>query len=276
MSEVKSWQKIRKKNRFYYNEDFLGSLQGRSIRILSEYYGPLKKIKKNKIYDTIVFFGSARIKSTDMAEANLKQLNPSASNKEKFRAKKDIEISRYYEEARQLAYMLTKWSKNLKSKKSRYIITSGGGGGIMEAANRGAKEADGISMGLTISLPFEATSNEFISKDLDLKFHYFFMRKFWFIYLAKALVVWPGGFGTLDEVMELLTLIQTKKIKKRLPILLYGSEFWNSVVNWEYLVECGTISEDDLDLFHISDNVDDAFDYIVKYIEEYKLKGPNF
>ena len=268
--------KDKRKNRFYFNEDFLGSPQGRSVRILSEYYGPLKKIKKNKIYDTIVFFGSARIKSRDEAEDYLKKLDTSSSDKEKIRAKKDLEMSRYYEDARVLSYKLTKWSKNLKSKKSRYIITSGGGGGIMEAANRGAKEAKGISIGLTISLPFEATSNEFISQDLDLKFHYFFMRKFWFIYLAKALVVWPGGFGTLDEVMELLTLIQTKKIKKRLPIVLFGSEFWNSVVNWNYLVECGTISEDDLDLFYISDNVEDAYNYIIKYIEEYKLKGPNF
>ena len=268
--------KDKRKNRFYFNEDFLGSPQGRSVRILSEYYGPLKKIKKNKIYDTIVFFGSARIKSRDEAENYLKKLDTSSSDKEKIRAKKDLEMSRYYEDARVLSYKLTKWSKNLKSKKSRYIITSGGGGGIMEAANRGAKEAKGISIGLTISLPFEATSNEFISQDLDLKFHYFFMRKFWFIYLAKALVVWPGGFGTLDEVMELLTLIQTKKIKKRLPIVLFGSEFWNSVVNWNYLVECGTISEDDLDLFYISDNVEDAYNYIIKYIEEYKLKGPNF
>ena len=268
--------KDKRKNRFYFNEDFLGSPQGRSVRILSEYYGPLKKIKKNKIYDTIVFFGSARIKSRDEAEDYLKKLDTSSSDKEKIRAKRDLEMSRYYEDARVLSYKLTKWSKNLKSKKSRYIITSGGGGGIMEAANRGAKEAKGISIGLTISLPFEATSNEFISEDLDLKFHYFFMRKFWFIYLAKALVVWPGGFGTLDEVMELLTLIQTKKIKKRLPIVLFGSEFWNSVVNWNYLVECGTISEDDLDLFYISDNVEDAYNYIIKYIEEYKLKGPNF
>ena len=146
----------------------------------------------------------------------------------------------------------------------------------MEAANRGAKEAGGISMGLTISLPFEVSSNIYISEDLDLKFHYFFMRKFWFIYLAKALVVWPGGFGTLDELMELLTLIQTKKIKKRLPIVLYGSEFWNSVVNWDYLIECGTISEEDLKLFFISDSVEDAYNYIVRYIEEYKLIGPNF
>jgi len=268
--------KDKRKNRFYFNEDFLGSPQGRSVRILSEYYGPLKKIKKNKIYDTIVFFGSARIKSRDEAEDYLKKLDTSNSDKEKIRAKKDLEMSKYYEDARVLSYKLTKWSKNLKSKKSRYIITSGGGGGIMEAANRGAKEAKGISIGLTISLPFEATSNEFISQDLDLKFHYFFMRKFWFIYLAKALVVWPGGFGTLDEVMELLTLIQTKKIKKRLPIVLFGSEFWNSVVNWNYLIECGTISEDDLDLFYISDNVEDVYNYITKYIEEYKLKGPNF
>ena len=265
-----------KKNRFYFNKEFLGSPQGRSVRILSEYYGPLQKIKKNKIYDTIVFFGSARINSKENAEIALKQLTGSTSEKEKKRIEKNLEMSRYYEDARQLASKLTTWSKNLKSKKSRYIITSGGGGGIMEAANRGAKEAGGISMGLTISLPFEATSNKYISDDLDLKFHYFFMRKFWFIYLAKALVVWPGGFGTLDEVMELLTLIQTKKIKKRLTIVLYGSEFWNSVVNWDYLVECGTISEEDLKLFFISDSVEDAFNYIVKYIEDYKLKGPNF
>ena len=185
-------------------------------------------------------------------------------------------MSRFYEEARQLSKKLTLWSKNLDNKKSRYIITSGGGGGIMEAANKGAKEANGISVGLTISLPFEATSNQYISNGLDLKFHYFFMRKFWFIYLAKALVVWPGGFGTLDEVMELLTLIQTEKIKKKLPIVLYGSDFWNNVVNWDYLVDCGTISESDLDLFHISDDIDDSYDYITKYIEAYRLTGPNF
>ena len=268
--------KDNKKNRFYFNKDFLGSPQGRSIRILSEYYGPLQKINENKIYDTIVFFGSARIKSREKAELALKQLTKSVSNKEKKRIQKDLEMSRFYEDARELANRLTIWSKNLKSKKSRYIITSGGGGGIMEATNRGAKEAGGISMGLTISLPFETSSNIYISDDLDLKFHYFFMRKFWFIYLAKALVVWPGGFGTLDELMELLTLIQTKKIKKRLPIVLYGSEFWNSVVNWDYLIECGTISEEDLKLFFISDSVEDAYNYIVRYIEEYKLKGPNF
>lgn len=268
--------KENKKNRFYYNEDFLGSPQGRSMRILSEYYGPLKKITENKIHDTIVFFGSARIKSESEAIELLSNLNDDASDQDKKRAQKDVEMSRFYEDALQLSKKLTLWSKNLDNKKSRYIITSGGGGGIMEAANRGAKEANGISMGLTISLPFEATSNKYISEGLDLKFHYFFMRKFWFIYLAKALVVWPGGFGTLDEVMELLTLIQTEKIKKKLPIVLYGSEFWNNVVNWDYLVDCGTISKSDLDLFHISDDIDDSYEYITKYIESYKLKGPYF
>jgi len=268
--------KDKRKNRFYYNDDFLGSPQGRSMRILSEYYGPLKKITENKIHDTIVFFGSARIKSESESTKILSKLSGSASDQEEKRAQKDVEMSRFYEEARQLSKKLTLWSKNLDNKKSRYIITSGGGGGIMEAANKGAKEASGISVGLTISLPFEATSNQYISNGLDLKFHYFFMRKFWFIYLAKALVVWPGGFGTLDEVMELLTLIQTEKIKKKLPIVLYGSDFWNNVVNWDYLVDCGTISESDLDLFHISDDIDDSYDYITKYIEAYKLTGPNF
>ena len=266
----------KEKNRFYFNKEFLSSPEGRSVRILSEYYGPLKNIKKNKIFDTIVFFGSARIKSEKEAKTIFDNVNSSATQKEINRAKKDVEMSRYYEDARRLAKKFTEWSKGLNSKKSRYIITSGGGGGIMEAANRGAKEADGISVGLTISLPFEQTSNEYITNGLDLKFHYFFMRKFWFIYLAKALVVWPGGFGTLDEVMELLTLIQTEKIKKKLPIVLYGSEFWNNVVNWDYLVECGTISQSDLDLFHISDDIDDAFHFIVQYIEDNKLKGPNF
>ena len=264
------------KNRFYFNKDFLGSPEGRSVRILSEYYGPLKSIKNNKINDTIVFFGSARIKSEKEAKEILSNLNNSASDQARKKAQNDIKMSKYYEDARQLAKKLTIWSKKLDDKKSRYIITSGGGGGIMEAANRGAKEANGISVGLTISLPFEATSNEYISRELDLKFHYFFMRKFWFIYLAKALVVWPGGFGTLDEVMELLTLIQTEKIKKKLPIVLYGSEFWNNVVNWNYLVECGTISESDLDLFHISNDVNDSYDYIIKYLKEYRLAGPNF
>ncbi len=171
------------KDRFYFNKELLGSPQGRSIRILAEYYGPLKKIKKSRINDTIVFFGSARIKSPEQAEQDFKSLQNSNNDKDKLIAKKDIEMSRYYERASELSKKLTLWSKNLKSKKSRYIIVSGGGGGIMEAANRGAHEAGGISIGLTISLPFESSGNKFITDDLDLKFHYFFMRKFWFMYL---------------------------------------------------------------------------------------------
>ena len=185
-------------------------------------------------------------------------------------------MSKYYERANKLSKELTLWSKSLKSKKSRYIIASGGGGGIMEAANRGAHEAGGISIGLTISLPFESSGNKFITNDLDLKFHYFFMRKFWFMYLAKGIVVWPGGFGTLDEVMETLTLIQTKKITKKLPIVLFGKEFWNSVINWNYLVECGTISKEDLDLFLITDSIENAFEYLTTNIQKDNLKGPNF
>ena len=264
------------KDRFYFNKELLGSPQGRSIRILAEYYGPLKKIKKNRINDTIVFFGSARIKSPEQAEQDFKSLQNSNNDKDKLIAKKNIEMSKYYERASELSKELTLWSKSLKSKKSRYIIASGGGGGIMEAANRGAHEAGGISIGLTISLPFESSGNKFITDDLDLKFHYFFMRKFWFMYLAKGIVVWPGGFGTLDEVMETLTLIQTKKITKKIPIVLFGKEFWNSVINWNYLVECGTISKEDLDLFLITDSIEKAFEYLTTNIQKDNLKGPNF
>ena len=264
------------KDRFYFNKELLGSPQGRSIRILAEYYGPLKNIKKNRINDTIVFFGSARIKSPEQAEQDFKSLQNSNNDKDKLIAKKNIEMSKYYERANKLSKELTLWSKSLKSKKSRYIIASGGGGGIMEAANRGAHEAGGISIGLTISLPFESSGNKFITNDLDLKFHYFFMRKFWFMYLAKGIVVWPGGFGTLDEVMETLTLIQTKKITKKLPIVLFGKEFWNSVINWNYLVECGTISKEDLDLFLITDSIEKAFEYLTTNIQKDNLKGPNF
>ena len=185
-------------------------------------------------------------------------------------------MSRYYEDARTLAGKFTTWSKGLKGTKRRYIICSGGGPGIMEASNRGAAESGGINVGLTISLPYESSGNEWITNELDMKFHYFFMRKFWFLYLAKALIVWPGGFGTLDELMECLTLIQTQKIKKRLPIVLYGKEFWENVINWDYLVEAGTISQEDLNLFHISDDIKDTYKYVTDFIEKYQLKGPNF
>ena len=268
--------KIDKKNRFYYDSNFLGSSSGRSLRILSEYYGPLQRLDKNNVSETIVFFGSARIPSEQEAKKALKEHSNSNDMHTLAKLKMDLKMSKYYEEARSLANKFTTWSKNLKDSKHRYIICSGGGPGIMEAANRGASEANGLNVGLTISLPFEASENEWISNDLNLKFHYFFMRKFWFLYLAKGCIVWPGGFGTLDELMELLTLIQTQKIKKPLPIVLYGKQFWENVINWDYLVEVGTISPEDLDLFHISDDVNDTFEYVTNFIESNELKGPNF
>jgi len=261
------------KDRFYYNPEFLGSPEGRSIRILSEYYGPKQRLNNNKIEDTIVFFGSARILPKKDA---LNKSQQSSNNKQNKMHQMNLKMSQYYEDARSLANKLTKWSKNLTGKKRRYIICSGGGPGIMEAANRGAKEAKGKSIGLTISLPYESSKNAYISKDLNIKFHYFFMRKFWFLYSAKAFIVWPGGFGTLDELMELLTLIQTRKIKKRLPIVLYGKEFWEKIINWNYLVDIGTISKEDLKLFHISDDIQDTYTYITRFLEEQQLKGPNF
>ncbi len=264
------------KDRFYYNTNFLSSPDARSIRILSEYFGPLQRLRQNKIQDTIVFFGSANFKSKAEAEAALKATPNNLSKVNRQELDRDLEMSRYYEAARELAYKLTMWSKGLKNKKKRFIITSGGGPGIMEAANRGAKEAQGLAVGLGITLPFEQKGNRWISYDLEINFHYFFMRKFWFLYLAKAMVVWPGGFGTLDEVMELLTLIQTKKLRNKIPIVLFDSEFWNHAVNWKYLVDKGVISKRDLHLFHISDNVEDAYDYLTDKVTKIHLKGPNF
>ena len=255
----------RKKDRFYYNTEFLSSPEGRSIRILSEYYGPKRKLKKHKIDNRIVFFGSARISPKSKHKSNSKNIE-----------QKKLNMGQYYLDAQTLSKKLTEWSMKIKDPKRRYIICSGGGPGIMEAANRGAAEAGGQSIGLTISLPYEATKNEFISQDLNIKFHYFFMRKFWFLYSAKAFVVWPGGFGTLDELMELLTLIQTRKIKKRLPIILYGKDYWKNVINWKYLVDIGTISKEDLKLFHISDEINDSYTFITSFLEKQELEGPNF
>ena len=264
------------KDRFYYNKEFLGSPEGRSVRLLSEYYGPFQRFKRNNVQDTIVFFGSARLKSEKDAKAALAKAPINISKKKKKVLETDLEMSHYYEAARQLSFKMTKWSKGLKYKKKRFIVTSGGGPGIMEAANRGATEAKGLAIGLSISLPFEQSGNEWISDDLEINFHYFFMRKFWFLYLAKAIVVWPGGFGTLDEVMEALTLIQTKKLRKQIPIVLFDSNFWNNVINWDFLVDKGVISKSDLDLFHISDSVDDAYKYLTKKIRSTHLRGPNF
>jgi len=257
------------------DEKFLKESDARSIRLLSEYLGPKSRLANNNISDTIVFFGSARILPPDVAEENLRQGNFS-TNEGKNTAELDAKNSMYYEAARELAKKLTNWSKRLKNSEHRYIITSGGGPGIMQAANRGASEAKGLTIGMNITLPFEPSSNPYITNELDIQFHYFFMRKFWMAYLAKALVAFPGGFGTLDELMEILTLIQTKKISKKIPIVLFGEDYWKNVINWEYLVNFNTISKEDLNLFKITDSIDIAFDFISSEIRKRDFKGPNF
>ncbi|MFC1889495.1 TIGR00730 family Rossman fold protein [Thermodesulfobacteriota bacterium] len=264
------------KSRFYYDREFLSSHDARTLRLIAEYHGPIQRFKRNHVEDTIVFFGASRIKSREEA---LRQLEEAAFDCPPDRRRQldlDLGMSDYYEAARELAFRLTKWSKTRKTKKKRFIVTSGGGPGIMEAANRGASEAKGLSIGLNITLPFEQSGNRWLTPDLSMEFHYFFMRKFWFIYLAKALVVFPGGFGTMDELFELLTLSQTKKMDKVIPVVLFGDEFWSNVINWDYLVDAGTISREDLDMFEIFDTVDDAYDYLTDRLSSSRQKGPNF
>ncbi len=225
----------------YRNEDFLLSREARVIRLLAEYIEPAERFERYGIEDTIVFFGSARARPTDPD-------NP--------------RLARYYGAAEELAARMTAWSKQLDNPRHRFIVCSGGGPGIMEAANRGASRERGLSVGLGISLPMEQGINPFVSRELAFEFHYFFMRKFWFVYLSKALVAFPGGFGTMDELFEVLTLIQTLKATKPRPVILYGREFWSEVVNWKKLVEWGVISPEDLDLYHVVDEPQEAFDVL--------------
>jgi uncharacterized protein (TIGR00730 family) len=258
----------------YYSRSFIDSPDARPVRILSEYLEPLERFEDLNVRDTILVFGSARTWARDRALSHLEEAKTTGApvhNEER-----ELRMSRYYEDSRELARRLTEWSKGLKESGRRFVICTGGGPGIMEAANRGASEAKGENMGLGISLPFEQSTNPYITRRLAFEFHYFFMRKFWFLYLAKAVVIMPGGFGTLDELFECLTLVQTGKMHKRLPIVLYGAEFWDKVINLEALVEFGTISPEDLDLLHRSDTVDDAFDYITSQLTEYAVDHPGF
>ena len=255
----------------YRNEKFLNSADARSLRILSEYLEPMTRFKELDIQDTIVVFGSARFLPKDVAGQKLAEVRKTGGDVS--RAENDLRMSRYYEAARDLSFRLTEWSKSLSDHRRRFVICSGGGPGVMEAANRGASEAKGENVGLNISLPFEQSDNPFITHRLSFEFHYFFMRKFWFSYLAKAILIFPGGFGTLDEFMEILTLVQTQKIQKPMPILLFGREFWSEVLHFEPLVRYGTISPEDLDLFFTTDSVDEAFDYLVKELTARFLDG---
>ena len=271
--------KSKKIKKAFENLEFLNSSDGRVIRLLSEYLEPKRRLRKHRIRDTIVFFGSAR--SISMQEAVEKYENVLKKNKEEKNssivkyAKAQIRLAQYYQDARDLAFRLTEWSMSLKDNQ-RFIVCSGGGPGMMEAANRGAREAGGKTLGLNISLPHEQTPNPYISPELNFEFHYFFMRKFWFIYLAKALVIFPGGFGTMDELFEVLTLIQTKKLQKQMSVLIYGKEYWQDIINFEKFVEWGTITEEDYNLIHFADTVDEAYEHLTADLHSKFLQQRKF
>jgi uncharacterized protein (TIGR00730 family) len=261
----------------YHDQTFLDSTDARPIRILAEYLDPLRRFRQENIQDTVVFFGSARVHSRSVARRALLQLTNSRTRKRVGhaaalkRSQKAVEWSRYYEDARQLAHLLTEWSLSLEEPRRRFVVCSGGGPGIMEAANRGAYEAGGKTIGLNIRLPFEQGPNRYITRGLHFEFHYFFMRKFWFAYLAKALVVFPGGFGTLDEMFELLTLAQTRKLSKKLVVVLYGSEYWDAVLDVEPLVEWGAIEKRDLRLLKRVDTPDAAFEALKAHLIKHHM-----
>ena len=274
----------------YENPDFLNSADGRMIRIMAEYAEPLARFRRERIQDTVVFFGSARFQGKEEADHALELLNNTgsvapapeheqpatipeivegtASELGRRRAVAAVEMARYYEDARRLAQMITTWAKGLSPevpgipRRHRFVITSGGGPGIMEAANRGAYEAGGKTIGLNIKLPFEQRPNGYITPALNFEFHYFFMRKLWFAYLAKALVVFPGGFGTIDEMFEVLTLVQTHKLAKNITVVIYGPEYWKKVFNFDWLVDTGAISPRDVDLFQFADTPEQAFEML--------------
>ena len=253
----------------YLKESFLTSSDARPLRLLAEYLEPKSRFDHYRIDDTIVFIGSARLPSREQAEAELRAAERGDGDPE--RARRRLAMSRYYEDASELARRLTEWSKKLEDEERRFVVCTGGGPGIMEAANRGASEAKGMNVGLTISLPMPEFDNRYTTRELSFHFHYFFMRKFWFAYLAKAVLAFPGGFGTLDEMFEILTLRQTGKMKKHLTILLFGTEYWDEVVDFDALVRYGTIDRDDLKLFHRTNSVDEAYEIVTRELTQYAM-----
>ncbi|MBD3379155.1 MAG: TIGR00730 family Rossman fold protein [Candidatus Omnitrophica bacterium] len=265
----------------YKNADFLTSPAARLIRVMSELEEPKARFYKHHVHNTVVFFGSARtiprkeaLSRFNKVEQKMRKVEkPSKKLQAEFqKAEKVLLMSRYYEDALELSEKLTRWFIGLKGRSKNFMVCSGGGPGIMEAANRGAKKAGGRSVGLNISLPLEQSPNKYQTKELAFEFHYFFIRKFWFVYLAKALVIFPGGYGTFDELFELLTLMQTRKTKKKMPVVLYGSEYWEDVVNFQGLLNWGMIDEEDLSLFRIIDDVDEALRYMQEELtQRYKL-----
>jgi uncharacterized protein (TIGR00730 family) len=262
----------------YNNEAFLSSPDGRILRLLAEYSEPLSRFRREQIQDTVVFFGSARILSSKDASNALNGvrnggLAAAQQAVEMKRAEAGVDMARYYEDARRLAYLLTEWSMQIPARRQRFVVTTGGGPGIMEAANLGAHEAGGKTIGLNINLPMEQDPNPYITPSLNFEFHYFFMRKFWFAYLAKALVIFPGGFGTLDELFEILTLAQTEKLAKKIVVLIYGSEYWKKIINFDALADAGVISPEDMNLFHMADTPEESFEYLKESLTRHHL-GP--
>ncbi|HMD15626.1 MAG TPA: TIGR00730 family Rossman fold protein [Terriglobales bacterium] len=271
-------QKLKSAPLAYQNEPFLNSPDGRILRLLSEYSEPLSRFRREQIQDTVVFFGSARIHSHDSASDRLNEIrgngsrvSPTQQAQDMKRAEAAVDMARYYEDARRLARLLTEWSLQIPAKRHRFVVTTGGGPGIMEAANLGAHEAGGKTIGLNIALPFEQNPNQYITPSLNFEFHYFFMRKFWFAYLAKALVIFPGGFGTLDEFFEILTLAQTEKLAKKIVIVMYGSEYWKKIINFEAMADAGMIALEDLELFRMSDSPEESFEFLKEGLTKYHL-----
>jgi uncharacterized protein (TIGR00730 family) len=264
----------------YQNEPFISSPDGRILRILSEYIEPVARFRREQIQDTVVFFGSARFRSLATANKNLAELErsgnlPEAELKAQMkRAMAAVKMARYYEDARRLAFMLTEWSSHIPARRRRFVVTTGGGPGIMEAANLGAQEAGGKTIGLNINLPFEQMPNPYTTPSLNFQFHYFFMRKFWFAYLAKALVIFPGGFGTLDELFEILTLAQTQKLAKKIFVVIYGSEYWNRMLDFQTMIDAGTISPADIELFKIVDSPEEGFEFLRDQLSAHHLETP--
>ena len=248
----------------YQNQQFLESDAGRQMRILSEFRAPGEVLDQANVQNTIVMFGSARTLGTRDVK---KQLKAATQPKEIKRLERLAKVAEYYDAARDLAKLFGAWAN--KHKDGHYGICTGGGPGIMEAGNRGAHEAKIPSIGFNIKLPFEQHPNPYIDSHLNLQFRYFFIRKFWFLFKARALIAFPGGFGTLDELFEALTLIQTNKLHEQIPIVLFGEDYWNNLINWEYLVDTGMISEEDLNIFHLTSDIGDAYAYVTRILEKH-------
>ncbi len=263
---------LQRMKNIFKDDGFVQDTDDRMLRMLTEYIKPFEQFEEAGISDTIVVFGSARIPSPEAAQEALAKAERESGDVAT--ARRDVENARYYDAARKLSYRLTEWARSIDGTGNRFVVCSGGGPGIMEAANRGAAEAGGPTMGLNISLPHEQKGNDFITDELLYEFHYFFMRKFWFVYLAKAVVIFPGGFGTMDELCEVLTLDQTGKLDNPLPVVLFGTDYWDRVLNLDAMIAAGTIRKEDLSNCLKTDSLDEAYGFLVRELSERALDRP--